>query len=69
MTVDGNFIFSGQTASGTMTTLDVDSTGTIENSPIIGFGNVIVTIKVKADGFSEVTKTVDGFVFFIYVII
>jgi len=69
MTVDGNFIFSGQTASGTMTTLDVDSTGTIENSPIIGFGNVIVTIKVKADGFSEVTKTVDGFVFFIYVIL
>jgi hypothetical protein len=69
ITVDGNFILSGNTFSGTMTTLDVDSTATIENSPVIGFGNVIITIKIKADGVSEITKTVDGFVFLIYVII
>ncbi len=69
MTVDGNFILSGQTASGTMTLLEVNSTATIENSPILGFGNVIITLKAKADGFSEITKTVDGFVFFIYIII
>jgi len=69
ITVDGNFILSGQTLSGTMSTLDVNSTGTIEDSPILGFGNVIITVKAKANGFSEITKTVDGFVFFIYIII
>lgn len=69
MTVDGNLILSGQSASGTMMTLDVNSTTAIENSPVLGFGNVIITIKAKADGFSEITKTVDGFVFFIYIIV
>ncbi|MCX6671734.1 MAG: C25 family cysteine peptidase, partial [Euryarchaeota archaeon] len=58
ITVDGNFILSGQTLSGTMSTLDVNSTATIENSPILGFGNAIITVKAKADGVSEVIKTV-----------
>jgi hypothetical protein len=69
ITVDGNFIISGQTLSGTMSTLDVNSTATIENSPILGFGNAIITVKAKADGIPEVIKTVDGFIFFIYIII
>jgi hypothetical protein len=69
MTIDGNLLLSGQSASGTVTSLDVNSTTTIENSPVLGFGNVIITIKAKADGFSEITKTVDGFVFFIYIIV
>ena len=69
ITVDGNFILSGQTFSGTMSTLDVNSTATVENSPILGFGNVIITVRAQADGVSEITKTVDGFIFFIYVII
>ena len=69
ITVDGNFILSGQTLSGTMSTLDLNSTATIEDSPILGFGNAIITVKVKADGVSEVIKTVNGFIFFIYIII
>jgi hypothetical protein len=69
ITVEGNFILSGQTFSDTMPTLDVNSTATIENSPILGFGNAIITIHAKADGVSEVTKTVNGFVFFIYIIV
>jgi hypothetical protein len=69
ITVDGNFILSGQTLSGTITSLDVNTTRTIENSPILGFGNVIITVKVKADGVSEIIKTIDGFVFFIFVIL
>ncbi len=69
ITVDGNFILSGQTFSGTMSALDVNSTATVENSPILGFGNVIITVRAQADGVSEITKTVDGFIFFIYIII
>jgi hypothetical protein len=69
ITVDGNFILSGQTLSGTMSSLDVNSSATIENSPILGFGNAIITVKAKADGVSEVIKTVDGFIFFIYIVI
>jgi hypothetical protein len=69
ITVDGNFILSGQTLSGTMSSLDVNSTATIKNSPILGFGNAIITVKAKADGVPEVIKTVDGFIFFIYIII
>lgn len=69
ISVNGNFILSGQTFSGTMSTLEVNSTATIEDSPIIGFGNVIITVTVNADGITEITKTVDGFIFFIYIII
>jgi Peptidase family C25/Peptidase family C25, C terminal ig-like domain/PKD domain len=69
ITVNGNLIFTGKSATGTLDTLDVNATKTIENSPILGFGNVIITITAKADGFPEITKTVDGFVLFIYIIV
>jgi hypothetical protein len=41
----------------------------IENTPVLGFDNVIITVKVNADGVPEVIKTVNGFVFFIFVIV
>jgi len=69
ITIDGNFIFSGQTLTGTLATLERNTTATIQNSPILGFGNALITVTAKADGISEITKTVDGFIFFIYIII
>jgi hypothetical protein len=69
ITVDGDFILSGQTMSGTMGYLGVSSTARIENAPVLGFGNVIITVTVSADGVPEVIKTVNGFVFFIFVIV
>ena len=69
ITVDGNFIFSGETLSGTIPSLDVNSSESIQNSPIFGFGNVVITVTAKADGVPEIIKTVNGFVFFIYIII
>lgn len=69
MTVDGNFIFSGDSSSGTIATINVGSSATIEDSPIFGLGNIIITVTVSADGLPEVTKTVNGFLFFIYIII
>ena len=69
ITVDGDFILSGQTMSGTITSLGVSNTASIEDAPVLGFGNVIITVKVSADGVPEVIKTVNGFVFFIFIIV
>jgi hypothetical protein len=67
ITIDGNFILSGQTISGTIASLDVSSTASIENAPVLGFGNIIITVSITADGVTEVTKTINGFVFFIFI--
>lgn len=69
ITIDGNLMISGLSMSGTMTSLGVSNTASIENAPVLGFGNVIITVKVSADGVPEVIKTVNGFVFFIFVIV
>jgi hypothetical protein len=55
--------------SGTITSLGVSNTASIEDAPVLGFGEVIITVKVSADGVPEVIKTVNGFVFFIFVIV
>ncbi len=69
MIVDGTFILSGESSSGTIATINVGSSATIEDSPIFGFGNIIITVAVSADGLPEITKTVNGFLFFVYIII
>jgi len=69
ITVDGDFMVSGLSMSGTMTSLGLSNTASIENAPVLGFGNVIITVKVSADGVPEVIKTVNGFVFFIFIIV
>jgi len=67
--IDGNFLLSGQTMSGTISSLDVSNTASIENAPVLGFGNVIITVSIKADGFPEEIKTINGFVFFVFIIV
>lgn len=69
ITLDGNFLWSGQTISGDITSLGIGNKATIENSPVIGFGNVIITIAISADGISQLTKTTNGFLFFVYLIV
>jgi hypothetical protein len=69
ITVVGDFMVSGLSMSGTLTSLGVNTVATIENAPVLGFGNAIITITVSADGVSEVAKTVNGFVLFIFVIV
>jgi hypothetical protein len=69
ITVDGNFILSGQTLSGTIPSLNVSSSESIENTPVLGLGNVIITVSIKADGVPEVTKTINGFVFLVFIIV
>jgi len=67
ITLDGGLILLGHKMTGTLATLDVNSTKIIKNSPILGFGIVTITVKVKADGVPEKTKTAYGFVFLIYI--
>lgn len=69
MTVDGNFVLSGASSSGTIATINVGSAATIEDSPVFGFGNIIITVTVDADGIEPMTKTVNGFLFFVYIIV
>ncbi|MBN1861604.1 MAG: hypothetical protein JW840_09115 [Candidatus Thermoplasmatota archaeon] len=69
ITVDGNFIFLGNILSGSIEKIDVSNSATIEDSPVFGFGNIIITVAVSADGLPEITKSVNGFLFFIYIII
>ena len=67
ISVDGDFIVTGQTISGTLPTLSINGTARIEDRPVLGFGQIAITIKVKADGIPEMTKTANGFIFFIFV--
>jgi hypothetical protein len=69
ITIDGGFMFSGQTLSGTISSLNGGSSSRIENAPVLGFGSVHITVTAYADGVPEITKTVDGFVLLIYVIV
>jgi hypothetical protein len=69
ISISGGLLFSGQTQTGTLTTLNVDASEIIQDTPIIGFGTVTITVKVSADGVPEITKTADGFVFFIFVVV
>jgi hypothetical protein len=69
ITIDGDFIFPEQTISRTIASLGMSNTACIENTPVLGFDNVIITVKVNADGVLEVIKTMNGFVFFIFVIV
>ena len=69
MTVDGNFILSGASASGTIETINVGSTATIKVSPVFGFGKIKITATVNADGLEPMTETANGFLFFVYIIV
>jgi hypothetical protein len=54
--------------SGTVASLDMSDVASIEDAPVLGFGNVVITVKVSADGVPEMIKSANGFVFFIFVI-
>jgi eukaryotic-like serine/threonine-protein kinase len=62
-------ILAGKQKSGTITSLEEGGTQLITDTPIVGFGNVIITVKASADGIPEMTKTADGFVFIVIVFI
>lgn len=68
LNITGGFILSGKTISGSIATLDVNTSESLLDSPILGFGKVTITVKVTADGIPEMEKTAQGFVLLFYVI-
>lgn len=69
MSIDGGLILTGQTASGTIPTLPVNSPQTLTDEPVIGFGSVTITVHAHADNAPDVVKTTSGFVFIIFIMI
>jgi len=69
ISINGDFIISGQTISGAIDSLNMNDTARVEDKPVLGFGKVTITVKVSADGVPEVKKTKNGFIFFIFVIV
>jgi hypothetical protein len=69
ITLTGGILLSGRTQTGNITSLDVNTTGSVSDSPILGFGQVTITMTVSAEGIPETTKTTTGFVLFFYILV
>jgi len=60
MTIDGR-VFLGKTISGQIPSIPVGGSEIVTDKPVIGFGNIIVTIKATVPGGGTVSKTARGF--------
>jgi len=69
ISIDGGILIAGKEAEGTITTLEPGDTEVVINKPVLGLGRVEIIVTASADDVEEATKTVDGFVFFFFVII
>jgi len=69
LSVSGRFVLAGHTQTGSIQTLEINSEGSLLDSPILGFGPVTITANVNADGIPEMTKTAQGFLLFFYLIV
>jgi len=67
ITLEGGFLLAGASDNGTIDTLDADSGLKISDRPVLGFGDVSITVTASADGIPEVQKTGSAFVFFFWV--
>ncbi len=69
ITITNGIMFAGQLQTGSIATLDVDASEPLVDSPLLGFGQVGITVKVTADGIPDMTKTVKGFLLLFYVFV
>jgi len=56
-------------ANGTLETLESGETTIVTTKPVFGLCSVEITVAASGEGSHYATKTVDGFVFLIFVII
>jgi PKD repeat protein len=59
ITVTG-FVLLGKTNSGTIPSIPIGGSEVVSDRPIIGLGNIIITVKVDVPGSGQLTKTVRG---------
>jgi PKD repeat protein len=67
ITVTG-FVLLGKTNSGTIPSIPIGGSEVVSDRPIIGLGNIIITVKVDVPGSGQLTKTVRGFLFLFIVL-
>jgi len=67
MEIDGR-VFKGKTASGQIPSIPVGGTEIIIDKPVIGFGNIMITIQATIPGGGTVSKTVRGFLLLVIVL-
>jgi PKD repeat protein len=68
ITVSNGFVLLGKSVSGTIVSLPSGGVEIITDRPVIGFGNIGITIEVQEPDGPLITKTVYGklFLFFVY---
>ncbi|MFO7676993.1 MAG: GLUG motif-containing protein [Thermoplasmatota archaeon] len=67
--IDGGFIISARNTSGTILALDVDAQRSIRSKKIFGLGQTNITINAKSGNEVEVSKTVQAFILFIFILL
>lgn len=60
ITVDG-LVFLGKSISGTVPVIPIGGSEVISDTPVVGFGNIIVSVKANVPGGGVVSKTAKGF--------
>jgi hypothetical protein len=69
ITIAGGLLLSGQAQTGNISSLDSNTLDSVSDSPIIGFGQVTITVTIKADELPEITKTTTGFILLFYAVV
>jgi hypothetical protein len=67
ITLDGGLLFHGKETTGSIATLTVGNTTQLRSKLIIGLGKTTITIHVVCDEAVEATKSVNGFVFLVFI--
>jgi hypothetical protein len=67
ITIDGKLILLGKEDSGVLSSITAGKTIIISDKPILGFGKIQLLVLAEAPNVSPASKTVDAFVFLIFV--
>jgi len=69
ISLEGGLIILGRQANGTLPSISAGGVEIVTDRPVFGLGRVQITVTADAPNAPPATKTVDGFVFLIFVII
>ncbi|MFO7677887.1 MAG: FG-GAP-like repeat-containing protein [Thermoplasmatota archaeon] len=69
ITIDGNFVFLGKNYSDVISEIPVNDTVIVTSKPVFGLGKIAVTISADSFEAPAVSKTVNGFLLFFFVIL
>jgi hypothetical protein len=67
ITLNGGLILLGIEESGTLSSIAASGSEIVSDKPVFGFGKVQILVVAEAPNVSPITKTVDAFVFLVFV--